>query len=1413
MQLNRRGIVFYWNGWIVSLLVCLLIGIGIGWTVEESRIKASDLADETGLVLSETWYRITYHSSGGEGEMEVSELSDAGEKLSLNEFYKTGYSFAGWAVSEGGPVMYADGAMFYPTKDMTLYAVWEVKKYAVSLEGAGENASGNSSSVSYGSTVSVYAGTKEGYTFAGWSVESGELVLEDASSVRLSFSMPDGEVCLSAHWTLNSYQVVVSDIGEGGSGSVEAVYQSVVTIQSGVKKGYTFAGWIVEAGDVVLADASASTTTFVVGTSDIKIKALWNVNTYHLTVIGGGEDSTGTQDVDFGERVTVNAGTKEGFYFYKWEVAAGSIDSEILFNREMVFSMPDSDLELRAVWKEITEVKAELNQVFYDAYDREGCYKDGCYNIGQKIVIGKEMLDVKIIFSDGSMASAKIQDYELKNQEIKQLGENRIEILLTAGNSGFFCFVQVMGYSSELDAVIKDLGLSEGDYSGLAVRVEQIQAEILRLGGEIVKYEENLAEIKRLLREAEEDVDLTGELGERLENVQGAIAETIKRLVQVEDELNKIERAVISIIEELGLDREELEGYQGLLNLLKRIQEELKKIKTNEAVMVEEVNQIAEKLGITDRLSSFTDAEQEQFFQVIGTKIDEIKKQLELCQAAVDQLKEKFEIANTGSFENQLKEVVEKIESHMTYLEDLKDEIERQLEGEYGEIQVEGLSQIDAIFVRIRTLKDHANGLKQFYISLQKLFGFDSSSTKEEIYQSIVAIKEKVTEYNQFLDQAEQLLNLEEGNTNSSFNTPEQTKKELNKVYTKMEYIINDLEFLKEMFQVLLEKEEISTENKEEILILIEDIKRQKEETNMFIDRLKELLELETQVSEQEIYNKISDMKDTLAEYWLYLGEVETLIRIENGSSTGSAIVTGPVVTGRLTAIYQQLTDMVDQQVVMSETIQKMLEKDKISSEIIQKLQEIQQEMLQQKQQADLFLEELRKLLELEDSAGYKEVIHTVTNMKQQLKHYIIVIEELMQQLKMVPSDGEQGNVSEQLKDVFNKVLELIQQLEEQIKKSETAEQTVLFLEQKIEMLLIKTEEEKYTLKEKNSKLEEENDVLKEKNNELETENDTLKEKSNKLEEKNGKLETENIRLKEENSKQQKENSRLEEENNKVRKENEELEEENRKLKEEIEKLKQNRSSSDSSDCADRDALERKNRLLQESITELEKQLQLQAKELETLSNERKQLLAEQSGRDRQIGEQREQLELLEKQLIEKEEQKKELETSLQAQKPIQDLLEKNQIQYEELVTILRNQDSEQNQKKISDKKTSAKTELETEKMKANHVEEIETEKIKIEEESLLEESIISKEKREHLKTAATESEELFSEETIQESKFDLEESLETESEQESHAEEQQESDTEKSDRNWAILIIIIILLVLIGSAVLVLCGKDTIQK
>lgn len=1344
MQLNKRKIIFYWNGWVTFLLI--LVGMEIVLAMGIIRVKASNQVSEIGLTnrssFDEKLYQITYNSSGGDGEMPVSELPEVGGNLTLNKFSRIGYTFAGWAVSEGGPVMYLDGAIFYPTKDMTLYAVWEVNKYAVSLEEVGEYASGASRAVSYGSMVSVYAGTREGYTFDGWTVKSGEILLEDTSNPTISFPMPDENVCLYANWVVNSYQIILLEGGEGNSGSIVSQYQSTVTIQSGVKKGYTFTGWIVEAGDAVLANPSDSTTTFTVGTSDVRVKALWKANTYHITVTDTGEGGIDEQNVDYGEKVIINAGTKDGFYFGGWRVEKGIISLENPFDREIVFLMPDTDLELQAIWKKIVEVKADFNNIFHERYDRDGYYKDGCYNIGQKICIEKDMLNVTIGFLDGSTTLAKSEEYELGNCKIEQLGENQIEIILTVGNSNLFCSIEVMGYSSELDTIMKDLGLLEGDYSGLASRVEQIQAEIGRLGAEIEKYRENLIEVKELLKEAGEDVELTGKLEEDLEKIQRAIEGTVEKLRQAEEELHRIEEVITIIIDELGLDKEELEKYKSLSDILKKIQEEIEKIKENEAIVVEEINQIAAKLGIVDRIFNFTDANREIFFKIVEEKIDEIKRQLELYQETMGQLKEKFEIDNTGSLESQLKEVVEKIESKQTYLEDLKDEIERQLEGNYGEIQIEGMSQIDVIFARIRTLKEYANGLKQFYTTLQKLLGFDSTNTKEEIYECIVNIKDKVMEYDLFLNQAEALLGLDTTNGSGSLVTGEQTKEELDRVYTKMGDMLKELVFLEEMFRILLEKEEVSIENKEEFLALIEEIKRQKEETNQFINQLKELLELENQAGEQEIYNKISAMKDTLANYWLYLSRVEDLIQIEDGSHTvsGSAIVTGPAVTGRLTTIYEQLTDMVEQQTAMFETIKELLEKEHISSEMIQELQEIQDEMIQQKQQTDLFLKELRELLELEDSANYKEVIHTITDMKELLKHYIVVFENLMQQLKIIPPSEEPGDITEQVKEVFYKVVELIKQLEEEIKKSETAEQTILFLEQKIKILSIEEEE--------------------------------------------------NSRLKEENAKLREENSKLKEENNTLKKENDKLK------KERIQK-----DSTESSNCADRDVLERENRLHRERIIEIEKQIQSQAKEIEQLVKERAQLVTIQSDRDRQIGEQKEQIELFEKQLLEKEKQRKELETKLQIQEPMQSLLEKNQISYEELIILLKNQgrpeivqnNSKDSNEKIVDKKETIK--------ENSIVKELET----IEENSTVKETIIQKEKREHIKTAIAESEELLEE--TEESSSSLEEFLEDLEEREDY----KENDTEKSDINWAILFVIIILFVLIGAILFVLCGKDTI--
>jgi uncharacterized repeat protein (TIGR02543 family) len=61
------------------------------------------------------------------------QIIDNSGKLSPNTFVKDGYTFAGWATSADGPVVYTDGAEITATENdkgsVSLYAVWEVGDY------------------------------------------------------------------------------------------------------------------------------------------------------------------------------------------------------------------------------------------------------------------------------------------------------------------------------------------------------------------------------------------------------------------------------------------------------------------------------------------------------------------------------------------------------------------------------------------------------------------------------------------------------------------------------------------------------------------------------------------------------------------------------------------------------------------------------------------------------------------------------------------------------------------------------------------------------------------------------------------------------------------------------------------------------------------------------------------------------------------------------------------------------------------------------------------------------------------------------------------------------------------------------------------------------------------------------------
>jgi len=81
-------------------------------------------------------YTVIYDANGGAGNMEHQDFTyDAPQNLWPNAFSRTLYTFAGWATSPGGTMVYANGQSvtnLVPTGSITLYAVWTFNGLSVS---------------------------------------------------------------------------------------------------------------------------------------------------------------------------------------------------------------------------------------------------------------------------------------------------------------------------------------------------------------------------------------------------------------------------------------------------------------------------------------------------------------------------------------------------------------------------------------------------------------------------------------------------------------------------------------------------------------------------------------------------------------------------------------------------------------------------------------------------------------------------------------------------------------------------------------------------------------------------------------------------------------------------------------------------------------------------------------------------------------------------------------------------------------------------------------------------------------------------------------------------------------------------------------------------------------------------------
>ena len=308
--------------------------------VYEDEYSVINLASEDGatVTLYAAWrphtYTANYDANGGTGSTDPSSHTyDEAKTLMANSFSRTGYTFAGWATSADGGVVYEDekSVLNLASEDgasVTLYAVWTSHTYTVSYDANGGLGTTDSSSHTYdeAKTLTANGFAKTGYTFSGWAISAGgTVVYSGGQSVSNLTSEASATVTLYAVWTANTYTIDYNT--NGGSGSTESsshTYDVAKTLTANgfARTGYTFMGWAAGAGGaVVYADEDSVSNLASVSGATVTLYAVWTANTYTIDYdANGGSGSTASSSHIYDETkaLTANGFTRTGYTFAGW---------------------------------------------------------------------------------------------------------------------------------------------------------------------------------------------------------------------------------------------------------------------------------------------------------------------------------------------------------------------------------------------------------------------------------------------------------------------------------------------------------------------------------------------------------------------------------------------------------------------------------------------------------------------------------------------------------------------------------------------------------------------------------------------------------------------------------------------------------------------------------------------------------------------------------------------------------------------------------------------------------------------------------------------------------------------------------------------------------------------------------------
>ncbi len=210
-----------------------------------------------------------------------------------------------------------------------------------------------------------------GQTFYKWSVSLGSASVEFASpySTNTTFVMPAGNVMITpifkdAAATSGKYSVTIDGDGICDFGAGSYAPGTKVTVNCGVApKGLMLDKWIIPS-NVTLDEGcteESTTLTFTMPEGDVHFETTFKIDTRppvkdpSVTIIDGGDGFSGHGEYMVGAKVTINAGTREGYVFAGWKTEDKKIELVSPSSTKTTFSINETDVVLTATWKKIEE--------------------------------------------------------------------------------------------------------------------------------------------------------------------------------------------------------------------------------------------------------------------------------------------------------------------------------------------------------------------------------------------------------------------------------------------------------------------------------------------------------------------------------------------------------------------------------------------------------------------------------------------------------------------------------------------------------------------------------------------------------------------------------------------------------------------------------------------------------------------------------------------------------------------------------------------------------------------------------------------------------------------------------------------------------------------------------------------------